>query len=188
MLRPTFFEFESDPRTFVDGDDFMLGPHLLVASVVEPGARQRRVYLPSGPAEWTDFWTARAYPAGRQAVVDAPLTRIPLFVPAGAIIPFTDTTAFDALHDEPTRQLRVFPAHGDHESTFVLYEDDGLTNRHEDGEFAEVAFALRSTRRTIELVAERTGEYRVPSSIRVVLPPGERRRLVLRGEGVALTS
>jgi alpha-glucosidase len=186
MLRPTFFDFESDPRTFVDGDDCMLGPNLLVASVVEPGARRREVYLPRGPATWTDFWTGRAYASGCDVVVDAPLERIPLFVPAGGMIACTDSTDFRALHDEPTRQLRIFPAKGEGASSFVLYEDDGISRRHEDGEFAEITFELRSTSRTIELGARRDGHYPLPESIRVVLPRGERRRLVLRGEGVEL--
>ena len=50
ILRPAFYEFEADPRAFEDGDDFLCGPNLLVASVVEPGQRSRRVYLPRGPA------------------------------------------------------------------------------------------------------------------------------------------
>jgi alpha-glucosidase len=188
MLRPTFYEFESDARAFADCDDFMLGPSLLVASVVEPGARTRRVYLPDGPSRWLDFWTGRSYESGREAEVPAPLHLVPLFVPAGAMIPLTDTNAFDALHDERSRQLRIYPAPGDGESSFVLYEDDGTSLRHEDGEFAEVRFELRSTARSIELRAQRSGNYAVQEPIRVVVTGTERRRLALRGEGVALVA
>ena len=188
MLRPTFYEFEADPATFADCDDFMLGPSLLVASVVEPGARTRRVYLPKGPSRWFDFWTGRAYASGREAEVPAPLGLVPLFVPAGGMIPLTDSTAFDALHDERSRQLRIYPAGGDSESTFVLYDDDGISRRHEAGEFAEVRFELRSTPRSIELRAQRSGSYPVQEPIRVVRTDTERRRLALRGEGVALVA
>jgi hypothetical protein len=38
IARPTFVEFPDDPRTYDDCDELMLGPALLVASVVEPGA------------------------------------------------------------------------------------------------------------------------------------------------------
>ena len=186
LLRPTFYEFEADPRTFDDCDDFMLGPNLLVASVVEPGARRRRVYLPAGPSRWFDFWTGRACAGGRDIDAPAPLHLVPLFVPAGAMIPFTDSNAFDALHDEPSRQLRIFPSAGDGESAFVLYEDDGISRRYEDGEFAEIRFELRSTPRSIELRAQRSGSYPVTAPIRVVLTAAERRRLALRGQGVEL--
>src|SRR6201987_1464166 len=76
MLRPLFYEFEDDARSFADSDEFMLGPNLLVAPVVEPGQRERSVYLPKGPNEWIDFWTGVPVPAGRAQVAAGPLERI----------------------------------------------------------------------------------------------------------------
>jgi alpha-glucosidase len=154
---------------------------------VEAGQRQRSVYLPHGPQAWYDFWTGKCQPAGRVATVAAPLSVVPLFVPAGTMIPLTDTTDFTRLHDEPSRQIRVFapPATGEH--TFTLYEDDGLSLRYREGEFAEIEFSLRSTRSAIALTARKSGNYALPGTpIRIVLPPGERRRLTLHGEGVEL--
>jgi alpha-glucosidase len=188
MLRPTFFDFDSDPRTFDDTDDFMLGPSLLVACVVEPGARRRRVYLPKGPAQWFDFWTGRAYASGRDVVVAAPLGRVPLFVPAGGMIPLTDTGAYDALHDEPSRQLRVFAPRGEGASSFSLYEDDGVSRAHAAGAFAEVTFEFRASARTIDMRARKSGDYPLARPIRIVPRPGDRRRLTLRGDGVTLVA
>src|SRR5437879_1399317 len=68
MLRPLFYEFEDESHAFADSDDFMLGPNLLVASVVEPGQRERLVHLPAGPGGWLDLWTGKHVAAG-QAVV-----------------------------------------------------------------------------------------------------------------------
>ncbi len=187
MLRPTFFEFEDDARTFMDSDDFMLGPNLLVASVVEAGQRQRRVYLPRGPAGWYDFWTGAWHAAGDEIVAAAPLDRIPLFVPAGGIIAATDTLDFSRLHDEPSRQVRLFPPREAGAATFGLYEDDGRSHGYAKGDFAIVDVEMRTTRRTVEVRARKTGSYALPyRSIRVVLPAGERRRVVLTGKGVDL--
>jgi alpha-glucosidase len=186
IVRPTFYDFESDARAFDDSDDFMLGPSLLVASVVEPGARTRRVYLPKGPAGWIDFWTGQRHRAGASIEVDAPLARVPLLVPDNAIVPLTDTLDFSRLHDEPSRQVRVHPGPSG-ESAFVLYEDDGIGHGHRDGEFAQVELRLASGRKEIVVSARRTGRYALPyESMRVVLPAGERRRVVLRGDGVTL--
>ena len=82
--------------------EFMFGPDLLVAPVVDMGATSRDVWLP--PGQWVNFWDAftfdqqsgeyRANPDGQQVVdgnrvvhVDAPLDRIPLFVRAGTCLP-----------------------------------------------------------------------------------------------------
>jgi len=187
MLRPMFYEFENDARAVADSDDFMLGPNLLVASVVEPGQRRRPVYLPSGPAEWIDFWTGEPVAAGRAIVAPAPLERIPVYVPAGAMIPTTDTADMRRLHDEPSRALRIFPGSAHGSSAFTLYEDDGLTHRCNDGDYAEVECRLEWTARAVRLHVTRRGRYRLPyATLRVIPPPGERRPIRLAGKGVAL--
>lgn len=187
MIRPLFYDFESDARAFDDTDEFMFGPNLLVASIVEPGQRRRRVYLPRGPSGWMDFWSGQRYRAGTRIEVDAPLERIPLFVPAGAIIPLTDSLDFSRLHDEPSRRLRIHPPATSGESSFMLYEDDGISLAYQRGEFAEIELRLAVTRSEIALTARSTGAYALPyASMCVALPAGERRRLALRGEGVTL--
>jgi alpha-glucosidase len=89
IIRPTFFDFPGDAQCLEDSDDFMLGPDLLVAPVVEPGQRERRVWLPALPAgaSWFDFETREAYPSGAWHTVSAPLDKLPLFARAGARIP-----------------------------------------------------------------------------------------------------
>jgi len=108
-------------------------------------------------------------------------------VPEGAVIPFTDSIDFKQLHDEPSRQVRVFPQARSGTSAFVLYEDDGISHACAQGDYAEVTLELASTPRTITVKARKTGRYRLPyDSIRVVLPEGESRRLVLRGTDIKL--
>jgi len=186
ILRPLFYDFEGDPRAFQDSDDFMFGSQLLVASVVEPGQRERRVYLPEGVEGWYDFHSGAYHPSGSEIVVPAPLDRLPLFAPAGAMIPMTGREASLKLHDEPSRHLRVFaPRSG--RSSFTLYEDDGLSLRYRDGEYAKVTFELDATPEQISLAARVKGRYALPyKEIAVELPALEQRKVSLRGEGVAL--
>lgn len=189
MLRPLFYEFDDDPRAFVDSDDFMLGPNLLVASVVEPAQRERPVYLPAGPVEWLDFWSGEHVAAGRTLVAAAPLERIPLFVPAGAMIPTTDTADMKRLHDEPSRALRIFPGRDAGTSTFTLYEDDGLTRSHRDGNHAQVECTLEWTDRVLRVHASRRGRFPLPyTTLRVLPPSGEQRRLEVGGEGLTVAN
>jgi alpha-glucosidase len=187
MLRPPFYEFPDDAKAFDDSDDFLLGPNLLVASIVEPGQRERSVYLPKGPAGWIDFWTGEHHRAGATALAPAPLERIPLFVPAGAIIPTTDTTDMRRRHDEPSRALRIFPGRGRGASTFTLYEDDGHTRAHREGDFAQVVIDARWNATEIRVHARKHGRYATPYSVmRVVLPPGERRSLIVTSKDLSL--
>ncbi|HSD00355.1 MAG TPA: glycoside hydrolase family 31 protein [Casimicrobiaceae bacterium] len=186
-LRPTFYDFEADPRTFDDCDDFMCGAQLLVASVVAPDSRLREVYLPAGPSCWFALDTGARYAPASVVQVDAPLERIPVFCPAGAMVPMTDSDDFSRLTDEPSRSLRVFPAPGDATSEFTLYEDDGATLGYRDGDYAEVAFEMTTTKQEIRIRARVTGRYALPfDTVRIVVATGDARPLRLEGAGVEL--
>ena len=58
-------------------------PDLLVAPVLEPGARRRRVYLPAG-ARWVEAATGVEHAGGRWVEADAPLDVIPVFLRDGS--------------------------------------------------------------------------------------------------------
>jgi alpha-D-xyloside xylohydrolase len=82
-MRPVFVDFPRDERAWDVDDQFLLGPDLLVAPILFPNSRARSVYLPAGP-EWTDAWSGTVHPGGRTVDVEAPLSRIPVFLRAGA--------------------------------------------------------------------------------------------------------
>ncbi len=179
-LLPIFAHFPNDPNAWADCPDLMLGPSLLAAPVVEEGARTRRVYLPAGPDIWYDFWTGQHLHPGETIEHPAPLSLLPLFVPAGGILPLTCQVSRDTLHDEPSRALHIFPGLGSGESRFTLIEDDGLTRA---GPTTRVNITLRWTPGVVTVSAQATGEYQLPwTRMRVVLPTGESRSLDLQGD------
>ena len=77
VMRPLFYDFCGDKNVYDIGD--MFGPDLLVAPVVELGARKRMVYLPEG-CRWKDAGTGMVYDGGTRIEADAPLDTIPLFL------------------------------------------------------------------------------------------------------------
>jgi alpha-D-xyloside xylohydrolase len=77
-MRPLLLEFPSDPDAWDVDDQFMLGSDLLVAPVLEAGARARQLYLPAGES-WRDAWDGTHHEGGQSVTVDAPIGRIPVF-------------------------------------------------------------------------------------------------------------
>jgi alpha-D-xyloside xylohydrolase len=77
-MRPLFLGFPHDEAAWDVEDQFLFGPDLLVAPVVEAGARQRNVYLPHGTA-WVDTATGHQHEGGQTLTALAPLDRIPVF-------------------------------------------------------------------------------------------------------------
>lgn len=84
-VRPVWWSAPED-RALRDCEDaFLLGDSLLVAPVLEPGADGRAVRLPYG--RWYDTESGQAHEGPGQVLVDAPLSRVPVFARAGAVIP-----------------------------------------------------------------------------------------------------
>ncbi len=49
IWRPLFFEFPNDPNTYLDDvadTQFLLGPNVMAAPILEPGTTSRKVYFP----------------------------------------------------------------------------------------------------------------------------------------------
>lgn len=86
VMRPLFFDFKDDKAAWDVDDQYMFGPDLMVAPVLEAGAASRKVYLPAG-ASWTDAWTGKTFQGGAVIDADAPIDIIPLFLKDGAKLP-----------------------------------------------------------------------------------------------------
>jgi alpha-D-xyloside xylohydrolase len=85
-MRGLFMDFGDDPKVADIGDEYMFGPALLVAPVVEQGMTSRQVYLPAG-TDWYNVWTNEKVHGGQAVTVSAPIDTLPLFVRAGSILP-----------------------------------------------------------------------------------------------------
>jgi alpha-D-xyloside xylohydrolase len=85
-MRPLFVDFPSDADSWAVEDEYLFGPDLLVAPVLDAGARSRKVYLPAG-GSWKNAWTDQIVSGGQWIDADAPLDRIPLFLRGGAVLP-----------------------------------------------------------------------------------------------------
>ncbi len=85
MMRGMFHVFPDDAASWTLGDQYMLGADVLVAPVLEAGARSRSVHLPAGTS-WIEASTGARHEGGQRVVADAPLHVIPIFVRAGAAV------------------------------------------------------------------------------------------------------
>jgi len=84
-VRPLWWGSPGDRALRDCADAFLLGDALLVAPVLEPGATTRAVRLPRGL--WYDTATGEAHRGPGQALLKAPLGRIPVLARGGAVLP-----------------------------------------------------------------------------------------------------
>jgi alpha-D-xyloside xylohydrolase len=89
-MRPLFVDFPSDTVCYQVEDEYLFGPDLLVAPVLEADARSRKVYLPVNDI-WKNAWTDQTYQGGQWITVEAPLDQIPLFLRGNSHLPIRET-------------------------------------------------------------------------------------------------
>jgi alpha-D-xyloside xylohydrolase len=81
-VRPMWMQFPDESDLALVDDQFMLGDDVLVAPVLQFGARSREVALPQG--RWRDVWIGTMHEGPGRIVVDAPVDRLPIFERAGS--------------------------------------------------------------------------------------------------------
>ncbi|MCL2209932.1 MAG: glycoside hydrolase family 31 protein [Treponema sp.] len=91
VIRPMTYEFPDDKNCVKLSDQYMFGPDLLCAPVVQLHAWERDVYLPAG-AKWTCCNTGTQYEGGQTVISAASLDVIPLFARDGAEFPIIEST------------------------------------------------------------------------------------------------
>jgi alpha-glucosidase (family GH31 glycosyl hydrolase) len=155
--RAMVLEFPKDSVTWSKQTQyqFMNGQWLLVAPVYKPGNERDSIYLPKG--KWTDYWNGEVYNGGQWLRhYAAPLEKLPVFVKAGAIIPMYPAMNYDGERRADTLTLDIYP---EGESSFDLYEDDGLTRDHRNGAFATTLFEVDTTKNIIVTINAAKGKY-----------------------------
>ncbi|MFI6493377.1 TIM-barrel domain-containing protein [Streptomyces sp. NPDC050564] len=158
-VRPLWLEYPDDPNTLgADAKyEFLAGSDFLVAPVYKDSETRDGIYLPKGT--WTDYWTGRTYRG--PTTVDgyhAPLDTLPLFVKEGAIVPMwpKGTTSWQT-RDRHELDWDLYPKGN---SSYTLYEDDGVTRGFTTGASATQRVTVNSSSLTTEVnVGASVGSY-----------------------------
>jgi alpha-D-xyloside xylohydrolase len=160
-MRPLVMDFRQDVNAQNVGDQYMYGPAFLVNPVTEPGATERRVYLPrtqaqaQAQAKWYDFWTGASVDGGRFMNTAAPIERMPLFVRPGSIIPLGPEEEYSDEKPADPIELRVYPGA---DGRFTLYEDENDNYNYEKGKYATIPIQWNDAKRTLT-IGKRSGAF-----------------------------
>ena len=126
LARPLNFTGENPGRTYSSNEtEYLWGNNMLVAPVMEQGARSRDVLFPKGT--WISWYDAsKRYEGGTKATVDAPLEELPLFVREGSFIPQYDLPIENVTEYDPTfLTIRYYPSVNN--TSYTLYDDDRMS-------------------------------------------------------------
>jgi alpha-glucosidase/alpha-D-xyloside xylohydrolase len=170
LMRAMWLHYPQDENVRGLGSQYLWGRDVLVAPVFTPDAAARDVYLPAGV--WYDWWSGAKETGGKVLTRRVDLETMPIYVRAGAIIPFDPVRQYLMQPvDEPTT-IRVYAGA---DGQFRWYEDDGVSQDYLRGSFAwtNLQWDDAARRLTIERDAA-AGAYEPPARKLVVelLPEG----------------
>jgi len=95
---------------------------MLIAPVHKKSATSREVYLPEGT--WYDWWTGKAVEGGKTITRQVDLSCMPIYVRAGAIIPFDPVRQYTSQKVDKPTTLKIYQGA---DGQYTLYDDDGIS-------------------------------------------------------------
>ncbi len=156
VQRPLVFDYQYDPTVRDIDDEYLLGPDLLVAPVLDAGVTARQVYLPEG--RWYDWHTGATEDGNRFIVAPTPMDHIPIYARGGSVIPtWPDAPASTAGYHPDAIELHLFVPGADGTHRSILQEDDGLTLAATTGGRYRTSFDVTRTGDRVTMHAEVEG-------------------------------
>ena len=178
MMRPMLLACPDEKALHALYDEYMLGDALLVKPVtraIADGGDATQIALPEG--KWYDLFTLKCLEGGRTVEVPTPLSRFPVFVRAGSILPVAEGAKCAADLPVPARTLWVF---GGADGSFDWYDDAG------DGDAEGLLIPLNydDARATLTL-GRCEGAFAAPATltVRLIRPGGDSVEKALRYDG-----
>jgi alpha-glucosidase/alpha-D-xyloside xylohydrolase len=174
-MRALWLHYPDDKEAVGLGEEYLWGRDLLVAPVVEKGAKARRLYLPAGT--WYDWWTGAkvAGPGWLERPVD--LATMPIYARAGAIIPLDPVRQYTG---EAVKEPTTLQVYRGADGRFALYDDDGhsLGYLRGQGSWTRLTWDDGRGRLVIEPDPRSAARAQPERTFEVVVLPGKDRKQV----------
>jgi alpha-glucosidase/alpha-D-xyloside xylohydrolase len=186
LMRAMWLHYPDDTRARGLGSQFMWGRDLLIAPVFTRGATSREVYLPKG--DWYDWWTNEKSTGGRNVTRQVDLATMPIYVRAGAIVPFDPVRQSTSESITEPTTLRIY---GGANGEYTLYEDDGISQEYlkARGTWTRMTWNDRAKQLTIEPGAPKgaTNVTTKRTFRMMLLPEGVTKEVTYAGKRIQVT-
>ena len=153
IVRPMYLEYPAQESAYSATGEYMYGDSMLVAPVTNAG-NSVSVWVP--PGSWTDWFTGTTYTGPATVTMTAPLSRMPVLIKAGGLVP----TRTDYVHngkESAATQLTVNVAAGA-DGAYSLYADAGEGTGYRSGQSTTTPLSWADATRTLTVGAA-AGSY-----------------------------
>lgn len=131
---------------------YFFGPSLMVAPV-ESYKDLSKVYLPE--SHWYHLFDDKAYHAG-ETIVECPVDKLPVFVKASSILVMNGSDVPNTKKKSDVLEIHLYQ--GEHQNSYVRYEDDGETFAYEKDAFCTQSFHFHPSEKKF-IIQATAGNY-----------------------------
>lgn len=157
VIQAMVYNYPEDVNTYNIDDQYFFGENMMVCPVTTKGAKSRTLYLPEG--NWIDYWSGKKFEGKRNILVLTPLAKLPIYIKAGAIIPMQPDMQYFGEKPVDPLTLDIYPSGN---SSFKLYEDDGLSLDYQKGVFAQTEISCSENLQTVKIeIGASEGKYQL---------------------------
>lgn len=170
ILRPLLHDFADTKALPLDrvDDQFMVGPAIMQAPVMDENETKRDLLLPAG--RWYDAMRGKWVGGGRRVRVTTQRDTTPMFFRDGSIVPMRPGEPTDNVTDLLDIELHLFVSSTFRGATRYVYTaDDGKGYGYQRGEQTRVTFEARRRKSRLSLRVVGEGYGHGPLRVRFIM-------------------
>ena len=185
LMRAMWLQYPNDEKVRNMGTQYLWGSNLLIAPVFTKGAATRDVYLPAG--DWYDWWTNEKKSGGQTVTRNVDLATMPIYVRAGAIIPFDPIRQYTS---EPVSEPTTLKVYTGADGNFTLYDDDGISQEYLQGKGTLTNITWNNKDKKLVIapaVVKGITNIAQPRTFKIeILPGGDKKEVNYNGKAVTV--
>ena len=198
LIRPMYYDFSENEESYNVPCEYGFGDVLFVSAITKPLDDKLKLscvnaIIPFG--RYVDLLSGRVYNGGKKRKLYRDISKIPVLMPAGGILPLAPDSAENGC-DCPGKFELIVAAGAD--GSYTLYEDDGCSMDYRDGKYVTTKFECRYDKMAekidVSIKASEGNLSLIPAKRDydiTLIGAGEKRTLSIKGvkasEGTAVT-
>jgi alpha-glucosidase len=150
IMRAMFLNYQDDDECYTADAQFqfMVGENLLVAPVLVEKDNTKKLYLPEG--KWIELFNHKIYDGKQWITVDAPISKIPVFLKAGGFLTMQEVQQFVGEKKLDQLEVTIYPAAA---GSYNFYEDDGISYKYREGKYSITEFSSQVYKNSAIIIA-----------------------------------
>lgn len=158
LVQPLYYKYSAIYDEPLYKNQYFFGSEMLICPITKkknPVINRvvQRIFVPEGL--WYDFKTGKKYPGDKYYMCFYNDDEYPAFCKAGAIIPLSQNETTDNPKD---LELVIFPLA---DNTYVMYEDDGISNAHEKGDYMLTRIDYKYQKDNYSLMVSNSNKFNI---------------------------